>query len=318
MMRLTPKSRKGLLLATGAVLFMMACAVFAQVQVPSKANSLGANDKNIANGNCFCHINAQTDNEKDPEVLILTPEIPDELGTGSSATFNVTINYAPATTNWRYGFGVSIVSANGKSTSGASLSSPVGTASENNTHLTHNEPLASSSFTMSLTAPSKAQRLKMTITGLAANNDALSSGDHWNYVIKYIDILKKREVFINTTVRNTGTVDAQNVNVTLYIDGQYMDQKNLPTVVAGKEQNITFNWDATNYKAGDYKVEVVIDTNQTTIELNEGNNKLVKTITLEDLNGPSKPAFDWTTAIYWILGLVIILLVVGLLYKYYG
>jgi hypothetical protein len=318
MTRLSPKTRKGLLLATGAVLFMMACAVFAQVQVPSQANSLGAPDKNVGNGNCFCHTNDQTGKEKDPDVVILTPEIPDELGTGSSATFNVSISYAPATTTWRYGFGVSIVSASGKSTSGASLSSPLGTATENNTHLTHNEPLTSPSFTMSLTAPSKAQRLKMTITGNAVNNDGTEKGDHWNYIIKYIDILKKREIFINTTVHNTGTVDAQNVNVTLLIDGQYMDQKNVPTIAAGGQQNITFNWDATDYKAGDYKVEVFVDTNHTTIELNEGNNLIVKTVTLKDINGPSGPAFDWTTAAYWILGLVIILLVVGLLYKYYG
>jgi len=318
MTRLTPKARKGLLILTGAVLFMMACAIVAQVPPPSQANSLGAPDKNIANGNCFCHTNDQTKKDKDPEVLILTPEIPDELGTGATSTFNVTINYAPATTTWRYGFGVSIDSASGKSMSGAALSSPVGTASNNNTHLTHNEPLTTSTFTMTMTAPSKAQRVKMTIAGNAVNNDATEKGDHWNYVIKYIDIVKTREIFINATVRNTGTVDAQNVNVTLYIDGQYMDQKNLGSVVAGKEQNVTFNWDATNYKAGDYKIEVVLDTNSTTIELNEGNNKLTKTITLEDINGTSSPAFDWTTAAYWILGLVIILLVVGLLYKYYG
>jgi len=318
MTRLSPKTRKGLLLATGAVLFMMACAIVAQVQLPSQAGSLGATDKNIANGNCFCHTNDLTSKNKDPAVLILTPEIPDAIGTGASATFNVSIDYSPATTTWRYGFGVSIDSASGKSMSGASLSSPVGSASENNTHLTHNEPLTTKSFTMTLTAPAKAQRIKMTITGNAVNNDATERGDHWNYVIKYIDILKTREIFINTTVRNTGTVDAQNVNVTLYIDGQYMDQKNLPMIPAGGEQNITFNWDATDYKAGDYKVEVVLDTNKTTIELNEGNNRLVKTVTLEDINGPSGPAFDWTTAAYWVLGLVIILLVVGLLYKYYG
>jgi len=318
MTRLTPKTRKGLLIVTGAVLFMMACAVVAQVQLPSQANSLGASDKNIANGNCFCHTNDQTGKNKDSEVLILTPEIPDELGSGASATFNVSLDYKSATTTWRYGFGVSIESASGKSMSGSSLSSPVGTASEDNTHLTHNEPLMTKSFTMTLTAPAKAQRIKMTITGTAVNNDATANGDHWNYVIKYIDILKNREIFINSTVRNTGTVDAQNVNVTFYLDGQYMDQKNLPTIVAGGEQNITFNWDATNYKAGDYKIEVVLDTNQTTIELNEGNNRIVKTVTLKDINGASGPAFDWTTAAYWILGLIIILLVVGLLYKYYG
>ena len=318
MVRLTPKTRKGLLILTGAVLIMMACAIVAQVQLPSQASSLGAPDKNIGNGNCICHTNSQTGDNKDPEVLILTPEIPDSIGTGASSTFNVTISYTPATTTWRYGFGVSIESASGKKMTGAALSSPLGTASENNTHITQNEPLTSNTFSMTLKAPTDAQRIKMTLTGLAANNDATEKGDHWNYVIKYIDVLKNREIYINATVRNTGTVEAKNVNVTLYIDGQYMDQKNLATIAAGGEQNITFNWDATNYKAGDYKVEIVLDSNSTTIELNEGNNKITKTVTLTDINGASGTAYDWTTAAYWVLGLVIILLVVGLLYKYYG
>jgi len=314
---MTPKARKGLLLMAGAVLLIMLCAVVAQVPPPSDANSLGAPTKNVGDGNCYCHTNDKTGKEHDQDVVILAPELPGELPTSGTADFNVTISYTPATTSWRYGFGLNLVSADGKSLTGASLSSPQGTSSENNTRLTHNEPLESSTFSVSLKAPSKAQRVKLTIVGNAVDHDGTERGDHWNYATKYIDILKSRTIYINASIRNKGEVEAKDINVTLYIDGEAMETQNIGSISAGKVQNLTFTWDATKYKAGDYKVEVVIDSNSTVLELNEGNNKLVKTVTLTDISGGG-PKFDWTTAVYWILGLVIVALVVGLAYKFYG
>jgi hypothetical protein len=315
---LTPKARKGILLMSGAVLFVLVCAIVAQVPPPSGAMSLGAPGKNVADGNCYCHTNDKTGKEHDPDVVLLALELPDEIPASGTAEFNVTISYPPATTSWRYGFGASISSADGKSLSGASLSSPQGTASENNTRLTHNEPLESSTFVVSLTAPSKPQRIKLTIMGNAVDHDGTERGDHWNYVTKNIDILKSREIYINASIRNKGEVEAKDINVTLFIDGEPMETQNIGSISAGKVQNITFKWDATKYKAGDYKIEVVLDSNSTVLELNEGNNKLVKTVTLSDISGTGGPKFDWTTAVYWILGLVIVALVVGLAYKHYG
>jgi len=316
--RLTPKARKGLLLALGATLVLVACSILAQLPPLSKADSLGAPDKNVASGNCFCHTNTVTGKEHDPAVAILVPDLPDEVGTSTSTDFTVSFDYAQATSSWRYGFGMTIGSVDGRSLAGASLSSPFGTASQNNTHLTHNEPLTNKTIRATLTAPTASQTIKLTIIGNVVNNDGSEKGDHWNYAVKYITILKNRMIFINATVRNRGGVDASNVNVSLYINGELMNMTNIATIAAGKSQNITFDWDATKSKAGEYKVEIDLDTNNTVLVLNQGSTKLTKTIVLEDINNTGGAQFDWTTAVYWILGLIIVALVVGLAYKYYG
>lgn len=315
---MTPKGRKGLLLLSGAVMFIILCAVVAQVPPPSRANSGGAPSRNVADGNCFCHTNDDTGKEADPAVVLLAPELPDELPTSGTATFNVTISYPKATSSWRYGFGIRITSTTDKSLSGASLSSPQGTSSENNTQLTHDEPLESSTFSVTVKAPSKPQTIRLKIVGNAVDHDGTEKGDHWNFVTKDIDVLKSRTIYINATVRNKGEVEAKDINVTLYIDGEMMQIQNIGTIAAGKVQNVTFEWDATNYKAGDYKVEVTLDSNNTVLELNEGNNKITKTVTLTDISGTAGPSFDWTTAAYVILALIIAALVIGMLYKYYG
>jgi subtilase family serine protease len=194
----------------------------------------------------------------------------------------------------------------------------VGTASENKTHLTHNEVLDSNNLQVTLTAPTKAQTLKVTIIANAVDNDGTDSGDHWNYVTKEITILKLREIYINASVRNSGDMDSSPVNVTLFVDDQFVDQQSIASIKAGGEQNVTFTWDATKYKAGDYKVEVVLDTNQTILELNEGNNRLVKTVTLDDISGQTNQPYDYTQVAYWSLGIIIVALVVGLFWKFYG
>ena len=318
MIALTPKSRKGLVLASLAIMFVMACGIVAQVPPPSDAYSLGAPDKNIESNNCFCHTNTLTGKEKDSAVAIVPIGLPNEMGSGTMVQFNISLNYSKATKDTRWGFAVDLDSSGGKSLNGAALSSPVGTASENKTHLTHNEILDSNNLQVTLTAPSKAQTLKVIITANAVDNDGTEKGDHWNYIIKEITILKLREVYINTSVRNRGDMDSTAVNVTLLIDGEFMDQQTIQSVKAGGEQNITFTWDATKYKAGEYKVEVLLDSNQTVLELNEGNNKLVKTVTLDDISGSSSQPYDYTQVAYWVLGITIVMLVVGLVWKFYG
>lgn len=312
------KGRRAAVMMTGVVLLILACAIVAQVQPPSDANSLGAPRKNIEDNNCYCHMNEASGKEASPKVKVtIDPASPDRMVTDGNATIMVSIQYEDAKAGTRYGFAVDLDSDDGMSLEGAALSSARGTPSENKTHLTQNEPMVENVFNITLTAPSKAQTVRLTVMGNAVNDDNTEQGDHWNTESKLVEIYKKREVNITTTVRNKGDVEAQAVNVSFYVDGDLIGVKYIPRIGAGEEENVSIMWDATFFEAGEYKVEVLLDSNSTNLELDEGNNRITKTIVLEVLGKEEGKAYDVQTILMYLIGVIIILVIIGIVYKVY-
>lgn len=315
--RTMSKRDRGLVLAALATLAILACAIVAQVPPPSDANSLGAPDRNIENENCYCHTNAVSGKEPSDRVAVLIdPASPDRMVTNGNITILMTITYADATDGTRYGFAVDLDSPDGKSLEGAALSAPYGTPSENKTHLAQSEPIEERVFNVTLTAPSKAQDLKMVVMGIAVDRDGTEKGDHWNFQTKVIEVYKKREVAINATVLNTGDIEAKDINLTFSVGGDIIGVQHIPVIPPNGEYNVTHMWDATFFDAGEYKIVVELDSNRTNLELNEGNNKLTKTIILEPLGGTGEEAgLDMQTIGYYLIAAIIILVIIGILYR---
>lgn len=307
---------RGMVLLAGALLVIMICSIVAQMPPPTDANSLGAPDRNIENENCYCHTNALSGKEPSEKVnILIDPASTDKMVTNGNATIKVTIQYADSEGKTRYGYAVDLDSEDGKSLDGAALKEPNGTPSENQTHLAQSQAVEENVFNITLTAPKKPQSIRFTFVGNAVDRDGTEKGDHWNYVSKVIEVFKKRDVAINATVRNNGVVEAKEINLTLLVDGELVGMQHIPVVPPEAEENITFYWDATFYDAGEYKVEVVIDSNHTNLEFNEDNNRLTKTIILEPLGGADEGEYDWQTIMYYILGAIIILITIGVLYR---
>jgi hypothetical protein len=320
--RSTSKDRRALALFAMAMFVVLICALVAQVPPPTDANSLGPPKRNIEDENCYCHINTNSGKEPDGQVeIVIDPTSPDKMVTGGMAEIMVTINFPTVDANTRYGYAVDLDSQGkkgekgNKMLEGAALEAPGGTPSENKTHLTHSSPLEEKYFNVTLTAPKKPQVLLFTVVGMVVDNDGTERGDHWNHMTKEIEIFKVREVDLNATITNTGDVEAKDINVSFLVDGEVIGIEHIAILPAGGEQNVSHKWDATFYDPGDYKVQVMVDPNQTTLELDEDNNVITKTVTIEPLKKEEKPPYDWRTILYGLLALVIVVAIIWILYR---
>jgi len=281
---MTPKGQRAAMMLAGSLIIILLCAIIAQIPPPTDANSMGPPEINIENENCYCHTNSVTGKEPDPAVIvIIDPASPDKMVTGGTINVGVTIQYDDAHNDTTYGFSVDLDSADG--------------------------------INITLTAPGKPQTLRFTVVGIAIDADGTEKGDHWNRVTKEFEIHKIREVDINATVTNKGDLEAKAFNVSFLVDGDLIGIVHVDAIPAGGEQNISYVWDATFYDPGEYDVEVIVDSNETTLELNEGNNKLVKTVVLEPLEKKDERKYDRNTILYGFFGAIIIIGVVWILYR---
>lgn len=241
------------------------------------------------------------DNTPGTGVNIIGPE---KVETGGEAVFNVKI-YGPE--NIRWGFSVNLT---GKNRAGGSLASPAGRTAEGNAFfLTHESPLTDKELNVTLTAPSKAGALTLAVDIYAVDGtDAAgqTASNRW-----VIDVKTKREVALNATVSNGGSVSVDNVKVAFQykLGGEwvYISNESIPSIAAGAKENVTTTWNASLLGNGEYKVRIIVDPDREKVQFSGATNVIEKTVVLKEIG--VKEAWTPSPAL---VGLVITLIIVGI------
>jgi len=110
---------------------------------------------------------------------------------------------------------------------------------------------------------------------------------------------------INATIKNKGTANATDFNVTMHENGALRNDTYIPILVKGGEEVVQFNW--TPNATGTYALTVTADAYNDTIEKDETNNASTKNVAVLDDTGLADlvihpdditflPAYGWHTA----------------------
>jgi uncharacterized membrane protein len=99
---------------------------------------------------------------------------------------------------------------------------------------------------------------------------------------------KSPQLNIRITLRNIGEIEARNIEIALFVDGQFLDSRSIERMVNSsvssgefKDILISFAWKPIQ---GDHRIEVKIDPDNSIIESNEDNNAVSSTV---DIKGSS-------------------------------
>ena len=244
---------------------------------------------------------AAGDNTPGITVAIAGPERAEATGT---AAYNVKI-YGPE--NIRWGFSVNMT---GKNRSGGSLTSPDGTADPANSFLlTQAAPLAYPEFNLTMTSPSKAGAIVLTVDVYAIDGTG-AAGQHATAMWS-INVKPKRAVKINATVSNGGSAAVENVRVAFQVrlngEWSYISNESIPSILAGKKENVSTVWNASLLDPGEYKVRILIDPEHEKAQYSGAQNMIEKTVVLKEVG--AKEA--WTPSLA-LVGLVIFLIIAGI------
>jgi hypothetical protein len=87
---------------------------------------------------------------------------------------------------------------------------------------------------------------------------------------------------IRIKMRNIGEIDARDIEIALYVDGQFLDSRTVMRLVNSSEGNykdilISFAWKPI---AGKHKIEVKIDPDNSIVESNEKNNVVSEEVSI--------------------------------------
>ncbi len=112
---------------------------------------------------------------------------------------------------------------------------------------------------------------------------------------------------IITRIKNTGEIDAVNVPVALYVDGEEVTRRTVGAVPLQGENTVSFTYQPTE---GTHTLEVRIDPDDTIAEFHEDNNVQSTELSVES---PSlfEPGFMASETLFALLGMVLIAVIVG-------
>jgi hypothetical protein len=304
------------MLKVGVIMSVLLLAIgFALTPLVSIGNTLGPPDQNIEEGNCNCHYNEAGVAESDPSVLITTQDLPDRMVVGSESMFTVAIQNTDNSVDPKdkFGFAVDIDSLDKKELDGAMLRSAHGKASEKDTHLGQDGLMDEGVFNVTLTAPTEAQWIKVTVMGMISDDNNNQYGDRWNTISKDIKILKPREIELNTTVENNGAVEAKEITVSFYVEEDLIGNQTIDILEPGAESNVSVMWNATFMPAGEYEVRIFVDGENINPELDEDNNELTQIIVIKEEE--KKEPLDTETMIYILIGIFAFIIIAGIIYR---
>jgi uncharacterized membrane protein len=91
---------------------------------------------------------------------------------------------------------------------------------------------------------------------------------------------------VRIKMRNIGEIDARDIEIALFVDGQYLDSRTVMRLVNSTKEDykdilISFAWKPIS---GKHKIEVKIDPDNSIVESNENNNEVSETINVESSN----------------------------------
>ncbi len=156
---------------------------------------------------------------------------PTDVLTGEQYDYTVTIVGAPDADRW----GCRVSVSSGGSVNPANYSST-----------------DSNVLTVHIKAPDTATKFTITVNGTAD----IGNDTYWNRVEYKVNALKPNTVQV--PIYNSGSVDAKNVTVSLYIDGKYQYSTQV-SVDAGKSSSVTLKWNPKDFSKGVHTMKIVID-----------------------------------------------------------
>ncbi|MFA5771891.1 MAG: CARDB domain-containing protein [Thermoplasmata archaeon] len=175
---------------------------------------------------------------------------------------------------------------------------------------------ADGNYNKQITAPPSLGQYTINITAIKGEN--YRGNTTTSVLVQAPDLTAKEIMFsnekpiagdvvkINATISNVGNMNTTNVTVKFYVDDKELA---VGTVISSLPANssvvVGTEWTA---EAGEHKIKVVVDPDNTTAEANNGNNEKEKTITVERKSGFGIPGFE-------IIAMISAIVVIGAVYR---
>jgi hypothetical protein len=175
--------------------------------------------------------------------------------------------------------------------------------------MSQNVPLAYPELNFTLTAPAKAGQLTITVTALAMEG-ALAAGQtataRWS-----VEVKARREVQLNTTVRNSGDVPVSDLKVAFMVRLQglwtYISNETVPSLEPGSSANVSAKWNSTLVENGEYTVRIVVDPAREKAQYSGSGGVVEKRIVLRDVG--SKEGQSWEQRYQRLIGFIAVIAV---------
>jgi len=150
-------------------------------------------------------------------------------------------------------------------------------------------------FRMNITAPDTPQMLRLTIN--AVSEDDVNISRHTRtFEFKVI-----KPMILHANVKNTGTLDVNDVNVRFYADGELVDTVTV-NIPAGQTQNVSVEW--LTYSDGLHTIMVKVGGGGNVVQLDNGQGTMVNDVWI----GP--PEKNRWAAIYIIIAVAMVVFLV--------
>jgi hypothetical protein len=231
---------------------------------------------------------------------------PEKLEVSKEGAYNVKI-FGPSEIKW--GFWVNVSGANRAE---SKLASADGTADSSKSYImSQTTPLAYPEFNFTLTAPSKAGSLTITVTALAMEGTGAAGQmaiSRWS-----VDVMATRLVQLNTTVHNGGEVAVSNLKVAFMVKlhGQwsYISNESVPSLDAGKTANVSTTWNSSLLGSGEYTVRIVVDPDHEFTQYSGTGGTTDKLVVLRAVG--SKEEQPWNIRVIGFLVVIAVAAVIG-------
>ncbi len=154
------------------------------------------------------------------------------------------------------------------------------------------EPTSRGTFSINLTAPAEPQTMTISIEcrSVSASQTVKTT---ITYQVKVVD-----PIVLQTTVTNTGEVDAVGVPISLqvYQDGEWVEfHRTTIDLAAGASYQFRYNWTALGLEPGEHKVRMVLDPNNQIVTFEGGSSVYETTIYYK------MPGYGWVNTLIWVM-----------------
>ncbi len=157
-------------------------------------------------------------------------------------------------------------------------------------------------FQISVNSSTIPQKMWLKVNGTSYLNE---SNVVWSERTMEIEVYDPVVVNISANVRNKGSIEMGSVNVSFYMDGDFIGIVNT-SVAANSTKKVFMKWVAPFDSEGEHTVEVVINEDSELLELDSGDNTATKIIYIGERPKVSLPLSE-----FYHTGLVTLLGVIG-------
>lgn len=234
---------------------------------------------------------------------------PDSLEASTDGAYNVKI-YGPPNILW--GFWVNLSGAN---RADAKLSSPDGTPDSSKAYImSQAKPLTGPEFNFTLKAPARAGSLVITVTALAMEGTGAAgqtATSRWS-----VEVLARREVVLNTTVRNSGEIPVRDLKVAFMVKlhgaWTYIANETVQQLEPGTSANVTTTWNSTLVGNGEYSIRIIVDPDHEKVQYSGSGGIVEKQIVLQVVGAKAEQPPNVR-----LIGFIVVLVVAGVAFAWW-